>query len=108
VHDLEYDVRVVPGSLAGSDKEAIADAMSTFVDKGWLPPKVFFQCVDVPNKKKILEALDEADQQKALLQQLAAENEQLKMALGQVPGQDQQTNEMPAEQSMPAQMAPQA
>lgn len=108
VKDLEYDVRVVPGSLAGSDKEAIADAMSTFVDKGWLPPKVFFQIIDVPNKKKILEALDEADQQKAMLQQLAAENEQLKAALGQVTGQEPQTNEAPAEQSMPAPMAPQA
>jgi hypothetical protein len=87
VQDLEYDVRVVPGSLAGTDKEAIADAMAAYVDKGWLPPKVYFQTIDVPNKKKILEALDEADQQKMLMQQLAQENEQLKAMIAGAQGQ---------------------
>lgn len=101
VRDLEYDVRVVPGSLAGTDKEAQAEVLSAYVDKGWIPPKVYFQIVDIPNKRKVLEALDEADQQQAMLQQLAQENEQLKMTL-------QQINGVPAEPNMPADMAPQA
>lgn len=98
VKDLEYDVRVVQSSLAGMDKEAIADAMLAYVEKGLLPAKVYFQTVDVPNKKKILEALDEADQQKMMLQQLAQENDQLK----------QMITGAPAEQNAPAPMAPQA
>lgn len=85
VRDLEYDVRVVPGSLAGTDKEAQAEVMAAYVEKGWIPPKVYFQTVDVPNKKKVLEALEEADQQTALLQQLAAENEQLKALIQGAP-----------------------
>jgi hypothetical protein len=95
--NLEYEIRVVPGTLSGTDKEAQAEVMAAFVDKGWLPPKVYFQVTDVPNKKKILEALEEADQQKAMLEQLMAENEQLKAIL----------NGAPAEQ-MPEEMAPQA
>jgi hypothetical protein len=78
IKDLEYDVRVVQGSLAGVDKESIQEAMAAYVEKGWLPPKVYFQTIDVPNKKKILEALEEADQTQATLQQLQTQNLQLK------------------------------
>lgn len=81
VRDLEYDVRVTQGSLAGTDKEAQAEVMAAYVEKGWIPPKVYFQIIDVPNKKRILEALEEADQQNAMLQQLSQENEQLKQML---------------------------
>jgi hypothetical protein len=83
IKDLEYDIRVTQGSLAGTDKEAVSEVMAAYVDKGWIPPKVYFQAIDVPNKKKILEALDEADQVQATLQQLAAENEQLKALIQQ-------------------------
>jgi hypothetical protein len=98
IKNLEYEVRVVPGTLSGTDKEAQAEVMAAYVEKGWIPPKVYFQVVDVPNKKKVLEALEEADQQRAMLEQLMAENEQLKAMI----------NGVPAEPSMPAQMAPQA
>jgi hypothetical protein len=83
VRDLEYDVRVTQSSLAGTDKEAQAEVMALYVEKGWLPPKVYFQIIDVPNKKKILEALEEADQQRMLLEQLAAENEQMKQLINE-------------------------
>lgn len=95
VKNLEYETRTVPGTLSGTDKEAVAEVMAAYVEKGWLPPKVYFQVIDVPNKKKILEALDQADQQMAMLQQLQAENEQLKQLI----------NGVPAEQGMPAEMA---
>jgi hypothetical protein len=87
---------VVQSSLAGTDKEAQSRVMEAYVDKGWIPPKVYFQTIDVPNKAKILEALEEADQQRMLLEQLAAENEQLKLAIN---------GGVPAEQSVPAEMA---
>jgi hypothetical protein len=99
VRDLEYDVRIVQSSLAGTDKEAQAEVMAAYVDKGWLPPKVYFQTTDIPNKAKILEALEQNDQQMAMLQQLQLENEQLK----------QMINGVPADQGQPvAPMAPQA
>jgi hypothetical protein len=101
VRDLDYDVRVVQSSLAGTDKEAQAEVMAAYVDKGWLPPKVYFQIVDVPNKKKVLEALEQNDQQLQLMQQLQAENEQLKAMI------QQSNNGAPVEQSMPTQTAPQ-
>lgn len=97
VKDLEYDVRITQSSLAGTDKEAQAEVMAAYVEKGWLPPKVYFQIVDVPNKKKVLEALEEADQQKMMMEQLMLENEQLKAMI----------NGVPAEAQAPAPMAPQ-
>ena len=108
IKDLEYDVRVVPGSLAGTDKEAQAEVLAAYVDKGWIPPKVYFQIVDIPNKKKVLEALDQADQMNAALQQLQMENQQLQAALQELTGQ--QVNGVPAEEAQEpsAPMAPQA
>ena len=98
VKDLEYDVRVAQSSLAGTDKEAIAEVMAAYVDKGWLPPKVYFQTIDVPNKKKILEALAENDETQAMLQQLAAENEQLKALINGAPtGQEAPVQTVPQE-----------
>lgn len=93
VRDLEYDVRVTQSSLAGTDKEAQARVMEAYVDKGWIKPQVYFQVIDVPNKKKILEALNEADEMQMALQALQAENEQLKAMMG-APAQPEQ---VPAE-----------
>jgi hypothetical protein len=95
VRDLEYDVRVTQGTLAGTDKEAQAEVMAAYVEKGWLPPKVYFQIVDVPNKAKVLEALEEADQQKAMLEQLAIENEQLKAMINGAQPPQEATQEVP-------------
>jgi hypothetical protein len=85
VRDLEYDVRVTQSSLAGSDKEAQARVMEAYVDKGWIKPQVYFQTIDVPNKARILEALNEADETMLALQQLQAENEQLKALINGAP-----------------------
>lgn len=98
IKDLEYDVRVVQSSLAGTDKEAISDAMLAYVEKGLLPAKVYFETVQVPNKAKILEALEASDQQKMLIEQLSMENEQMKALI----------NGEPAQPEMGAPMAPQA
>ena len=104
IKNLDYMIRVVPGSLAGVDKEAILSVLERFVDKGWLPPKVFFQATDVPFKRKILEELEKNDQQAMLLEQLAAENEQLKAQLNGMPAAPM-PEEMPAPEAAP--MAPQ-
>jgi hypothetical protein len=103
VKNLEYEVRVVPGTLAGTDKQALYDAMSTFVDKGWMTPKMFFQVVDVPYKKKILEELDANDQLNQQMQMLAQENEQLKALINGAPA----TGEVPQEPVPVEQTAPQ-
>lgn len=70
IKDLEYDVRVTQGSLAGTDKEAQAEVLAAYVEKGWIQPKTYFQIVDIPNKAKVLEALEEMDQTNAQMQQL--------------------------------------
>jgi hypothetical protein len=99
IKDLKYEIRVVPGTLAGTDKAAIYSALSGFVDKGWMTPKMFFQVVDVPYKRKILEELEASDQLNQQMQMLAQENEQLKAMINGAPVQ--------AEQLPPEQMEPQ-
>jgi hypothetical protein len=98
IKDLEYDVRIVQSSLAGTDKEAQAEVLAAYVEKGWISPKVYFQIVEIPNKAKILEALEQSDQQLAAIQQLQAENEQLKALINGVPADGQQ---VPPQQTAP-------
>lgn len=98
VKDLEYEIRVMPGALAGVDKQALYDVMSGFVEKGMITPKTFFETVDIPHKKKILEDLAAQDELTQQAQMLAQENEQLKILL-------QQAGLMPAAENAPAQTA---
>ena len=86
VKDLEYDIRCVPGPLAGADKEAIYDLFTAFVEKGLITPKMFFTVVDVPYKSKIIEEIDANDQMKMALQQLTLQNQQLQQILAQTQG----------------------
>jgi hypothetical protein len=86
VQDLEYEIRVTPGALAGADKQAIYEVMDSFVQRGMITPKLFFQVTDLPHKKKILEELEANDQLMQQAQMLAQENEQLKLALQQMGG----------------------
>lgn len=91
IKDLDYSIRVVPGTLAGTDKEAIFGVLEAFVEKGMITPKTFITIAPgIPYKKKILEEMEANDQQAAMLQQLAAENEQMKAQLGIIPADTSQ------------------
>jgi len=78
IQQMRYEVKVVPGSTAGLDKESIFTVMSNLADKGVIPPKTFIESVDIPYKNKILEDIEANDQMKAQLEALAVENEELK------------------------------
>jgi len=81
--DLDYDVKHVPGSTAGLSKESIFTVMKELLMGGMIDQKTFFKLTDIPYKATIMEELEKNDQNKAMLEQLAMENEQLKAALGQ-------------------------
>ena len=81
--DFRYDVMIAPGTTAGISKEVIYELYGDMLAKGGITPKIFFQITDLPHKHKVLDLLDQADQEKMLLEQLAMENEQLKMALAE-------------------------
>jgi hypothetical protein len=108
VQDLEYEIRVTPGALAGVDKQAIYEVMDSFVQRGMITPKLFFQVTDLPHKKKIIEELEANDQLMQQAQMLQQENEQLKAVIAQagIPI-DQIQGGAPTGPSMPAQSAPQ-
>ena len=87
--DLAYDVRMAPGSTAGLDKETIFTLMQGLLERGLITPKTFFHVTDVPYKIKILEDLEQSDQEKQMLEQLMLENQELKNQLG-IPQEDLQ------------------
>lgn len=78
IQQLRYEIKVVPGSTAGLDKESIFTVMSGLAEKGVISPKTFIELVDIPYKSKVLEDIEANDQMKMQLQQLAQENEELK------------------------------
>jgi len=95
IQQMRYEVKVVPGSTAGLDKEAIFTVMSNLADKGVILPKTFIESVDIPYKNKILEDLEANDQMKAQLEALAMENQELKALLQEadkVMAQDENQN----------------
>jgi hypothetical protein len=81
--DFRYDVMIAPGTTAGIDKQTIYEIYSDMLAKGGITPEIFFEITDLPHKHKVLEKLQAMNQDKLLLEQLAAENEQLKMALAE-------------------------
>lgn len=79
--NFTYELKIVPGSTAGLDKGVIYNLYKEFMLAGLLSPKTFFSVADVPYKNKILRQLEEEDQTKMIIQNLQAENDQLRMAL---------------------------
>ena len=91
--DFRYDVMIAPGSTAGIDKEMVYTIYSDILAKGGITPRIFFEVTDLPYKHKVLERLDEQDQQIMLIEQLTAENEQMKLALQEFMGETQEKQE---------------
>lgn len=92
IEGMNYDIKVVPGSTVGIDKETIFNLMSGLLDKGLISPKVFFQVNDVPYRTKILEEIEANDQMTMMIQQLQMENEQLKAIIGPALNDEQAVN----------------
>jgi predicted DNA-binding protein YlxM (UPF0122 family) len=75
---FKYDVKVVPGSTAGIDKESIFALYADMLKNQLITPKMFFTAVDIPYKATILKMLEEQDQIQMQMGQLAEENARLK------------------------------
>lgn len=76
IRDLKYEVTIVPGSIAGVDKEQIYAMMERLLTAGIIDKKMFFKSVDVPNKVAILESIEESDEVMQQLQQVSQQVEQ--------------------------------
>lgn len=90
VENFDYDVRIVAGSTNQLNKEDIFTITSQLVEKGLISPKLFFTVnPDIPYRTKILEELEQNDQMALIIQQLQAENEQLKQIIEPALNQEQ-------------------
>lgn len=87
--DLRYEVKTVPGSTSGLDKESLFNVMGELLKIGAIDQRTFFEVTDVPYKNHILRKLDEADETAALIEQLQSENEQLKAQVGVAPSEEE-------------------
>jgi hypothetical protein len=90
--DLHYEVRVSPGTTSGVDKQAIYEFYKELLLKGAIDQKMFFTLVDIPNKSKIMDMLEERDQTQAMIQQLTAQVQQLEAIVSQTPPSQEELN----------------
>lgn len=83
VQNLRYDIMMSPGTTAGVGKDKIFALTSEMLQKGALPPKLFFEINDtIPHRNKIIEHLEETDEMQAQLEALMQENAALKAQMG--------------------------
>ena len=81
VEDLQYDVIAVPGSTAGMDKDLIFSKAFQMLKIGIIDPVTFVEMVDLPFKASVLKKVKENNDKDAMIQQLGAENAELKALL---------------------------
>lgn len=81
---MEYVVRVSPGSTVGLSKEAILASAEKLLAEQVIDPEIFMMITDLPYKSLILGKLQEKDQLRQQAQALAQENDQLKQMLQQL------------------------
>lgn len=77
MQNLNYDIKILPSSMAGMDKSSIYKMLSEQVQLGIIPAKTFIRTVDMPYKSMILKDLEENDAVKL-------ENETLKQQLAEL------------------------
>lgn len=90
--DLNYEVRVSPGTTSGLDKQAMYEFYKDLLLKGAIDQKMFFTLVDIPNKSKVMDMLEERDQTQAVIQQLTAQVQQLEAIVSQTPPSQEELN----------------
>lgn len=83
VRNLRYEIRVAPGTTAIGSKADQALIFKELALEGFIDQKQFFQLTDFPKRNIILDQIEERDQTQAMMQQLMAENEQLKAIIEQ-------------------------
>jgi len=97
IEDLMYDVAVAPGSSAGVDKDVINSWAFRLHERGVIDNEGLVESLEgLPFKASLLKKVRESNEQTAMLEQLAAENEELKLMLQQVQGAQPEQPPQPA------------
>lgn len=78
MQDLRWEIEMQAGSMSGVDKDAFNSLLFSYVQAGILTPQVFFEMAELPKKERILEFLNQQDQQgqemQAAVEQATAES----------------------------------
>lgn len=82
LQSIEFDVRPVPGSTAGLNKETIFILFERLLQEGVIDKRTFVEAVDIPYKAKVIESMDKQDEMTQMLAMLQEENAVMKQQLG--------------------------
>ena len=72
--DLEYEIDIAHGSLAGVDKDALNTLMWGYVMQGIITPEQYFSVAEVPKSEKLMAFVEGNNQQ---LQEVQAQGEEI-------------------------------
>lgn len=72
--DIDYQVEIAEGSMAGIDKESFNNLMVQFLGAGHITFNNFLEVAEIPKAKKIKEMIKKRDEVTASLQSLQQEN----------------------------------
>jgi len=86
IDQLDYIVRMSPGSTVGISKEGIMNVSKEMVLGGLIDPKTFVMMNDIPYKTLVLSSIEARDQLQQQAQALLQQNQQLQMELQQLLG----------------------
>ena len=86
VKQLKYEIKIVPGTTSGMDKESVFTLFSNLAQQGVIPAKTFMRVIDIPHKDSVMEDLEQNDEKDAMLQQQQAQIEELTAILEQAQG----------------------
>ena len=82
IYKLKYDIRPLPSTNSGLAKEEVFSVMSQLLQGNAIEPRTFVELTDLPYKTSVLKRMDESDEKNAMIEQLVAENAQLKEQQG--------------------------
>lgn len=71
MQELEYDIKISPGSMAGVDKEAFNFQLTQALNGGHITFEEFLQVAEIPRKDKLLEFVKARNEKDAIIQQLS-------------------------------------
>lgn len=78
VKDLEFDIEISDGSMAGVDKDKYNALLTTWLVQGQITFKEYLQTGEFPRKNKLLSMVSEREDMEAQMQELQMQNLQLK------------------------------
>jgi hypothetical protein len=76
--DLDFDVGIAPGSMAGVDKDSFNNLLTNYLNTGHLQFDEYLQFVDIPKAPKILEVVKARLDIQAQMQEIQNQNLKLK------------------------------